>query len=413
MHDSPEADKPDRKFLGAASRRYDSDVSLRGVVRQVWDGWEVPRDLLLGRYPEFVRGGALPRGQVPVFVFHSLETETFRRKLEYLSANGYVTLSSVDYFQFLMGTRPVPDRAIVLTFDDGRASLWNVGAPLLRRFGMTGIVFLIPGRTVSRPGPLPPTMDEAPAGVAHPAREDEGLLSWEQIEALSHSGPFEFQSHTQTHARVHVRPRVVGFVTPESRLGYAGLDLPMIHAGGRDLMGEEVAPGTPILASEPRMGEARRFYEDPAIRTAAMRAVAEGGGDAFFAREDWPAILRGTVRRRVPGRWETAAEKEAAIRRELVESRRVIEARTGKPVIHLCHPWHVAGPTARRVMREVGYRTAFAGKVPGVPITMSGGDPYCIARIGEDYVELLPGEGRVALSDVLRRKWRRRMGGKR
>ena len=239
-----------------------------------------------------------------------------------------------------------------------------------------------------------------------------GLLSWEQIEALSRAGPFEFQSHTHTHARVHVRPRVIGFVTPESRRGYAALDLPMIHASGRDLMGEDVAPGTPILAFEPRMGEARRFYEDPSIRTAALRAVAEGGGDAFFTREDWPEILRGTVRRRVPGRWETAAEKEAAIRRELVESRRVIEQRTGKPVIHLCHPWHVAGPTARRVMREVGYRTAFAGKVPGVPITMAGGDPYGIARIGEDYVELLPGEGRAALADVLRRKWRRRMGKK-
>lgn len=383
-------------------------MTLQGFARKAWEAWEVPRDLLLRRYPDFVRGGALPRGQVPVFVFHSLEAETFRTKLEYLHGNGYVTLSALDYFEFLMGTRPVPDRAVVLTFDDGRASLWTVGAPLLRRFGMTGIVFLIPGRTVSRPGPLPPTMDE-PRGVTPPAG-DEGLLSWEQIEALSRSGVFEFQSHTHTHARVHVRPRVVGFVTPASRRGYAGLDVPLIHSEGRDLMGEEVAPGTPILASEPRMGEARRFYEDPAIRAAAVRAVADGGGDAFFAREDWPAILRGTVARRVPGRWETAAEKDAAIRRELVESRRVIEERTGRPVIHLCHPWHVAGPTARRIMREVGYRTAFAGKVPGVPVTMSGGDPYCIARIGEDYVELLPGEGRVALRDVLTKKWRRRMG---
>ena len=382
-------------------------MRLARIVRQAWDAWEVPRDLALGRYPEFVRGGALPRGHVPVFVFHSLEETSFRRTLEYLSANRYVTLSAASYFEFLMGTRPAPDRAIVLTFDDGRASLFTVGAPLLRRYGMTGIVFLIPGRTVSRPGPLPPTIDAGPVAPV----VDEGLLSWEQIEALARSGPFEFQSHTLTHARVHVRPRVVGFATPAARRGYAGLDLPLIHAGGRDLLGEEIEPGTPLLASEPRMGEGRRFYEDPAIRAAAVRVVAEGGGDAFFAREDWPAVLRATVPRRVPGRWETAAEKEAAIRRELVESRRVIEERTGKPVIHLCHPWHVAGPTARRLMREAGYRTAFAGKVRGVPITLAGGDPYCIARIGEDYVALLPGDGRTTLGDVLRRKWRRRMGG--
>lgn len=382
-------------------------MNVRGIVRQAREAWEVPRDLVLRRYPEFVRGGPLPRGQVPVFVFHSLEPEGFGRKLAYLAENGYVTLSAVDYFEFLMGTRPVPDRAVVLTFDDGRESLWTVGAPLMKKHGMTGIVFLVPGRTVSRPGPLPPaTAPGTPAA-------DEGLLSWEQIEALARSGPFDFQSHTHTHGRVHVKPHVVGFVTPESRRGYAAFDLPLVRSGGRDLMGEEIAPGTPILASEPRMGEARRFFEDPAIRAEALRVVAEGGGDAFFARADWAAVLRRTVRRRVPGRWETGAEKEAAIRHELAESKRAIEERTGRPVIHLCHPWHVAGPTARRLMREVGYRTAFAGKVRGVPITPSGGDPYGIARIGEDYVELLPGKGRAALADVLRRKWRRRMGGTR
>jgi hypothetical protein len=211
---------------------------------------------------------------------------------------------------------------------------------------------------------------------------------------------------------VLVGPRLAGFVTPAARRGYAAFDVPMIHAGGRDLMGEEVPLGTPILAFEPRMGEKRRFYEDPSVRAACVRAVADGGGEAFFARKGWEEALRALVPRRVPGRWETASEKDAAIRRELEDSRRAIEARTSRPVIHLCHPWHVAGPTALRLMREVGYRTAFAGKVRGAPMTPAGGNPYCIARIGEDYVDLLPGEGRAALGDVLRRKWRRRMGRK-
>ena len=371
-------------------------MSVARLWRQASEVLEVPRDLVLGRYPEFVRGRALPRGHVPVFVFHSLEPESFGRKLAHLARNGYVTLTADDYFAFVMGTRPVPDRAVVLTFDDGRESLWTVGAPLLRRHGMTGIVFLVPGRTPARPVP-------APAG-------GEGLLSWEQVEALARSGPFEFQSHSLTHARVHVGPRVVGFVTPAARRGYAAFDVPMIHARGRDLLGEEVPLGTPLLASEPRLGEARRFYEDESIREAPVRAVADAGGEAFFARPGWEAVLARTVRRRAPGRWETGAEMEAAIRRELAESKRAIEERTQRPVIHLCHPWHVAGKTTLRLMREVGYRTAFAGKVAGVPLTLAGGDPYCIARIGEDYVELLPGEGRLTLGEVLRRKWRRRMG---
>jgi hypothetical protein len=52
------------------------------------------------------------------------------------------------------------------------------------------------------------------------------------------------------------------------------------------------------------------------------------------------------------------------------------------------------------------------GKVPGTPLTLAGGDPMAIARIGEDYVELLPGRGRADLRQILRRKWlRRRRGG--
>jgi hypothetical protein len=73
-------------------------------------------------------------------------------------------------------------------------------------------------------------------------------------------------------------------------------------------------------------------------------------------------------------------------------------------------PGHDAGPTARRPP-EVGYETAFCGKGPGVPITRPGGDPRSIARIGEDYVELLPGRGRATLAEVLRRKWARRFEG--
>jgi hypothetical protein len=48
--------------------------------------------------------------------------------------------------------------------------------------------------------------------------------------------------------------------------------------------------------------------------------------------------------------------------------------------------------------------------VNGVPVTLPGGDLQQIARLGEDYLELLPGRGRGTLSEVLRRKWTRRFG---
>ena len=60
----------------------------------------------------------------------------------------------------------------------------------------------------------------------------------------------------------------------------------------------------------------------------------------------------------------------------------------------------------------IWYRTAFCGKVPGVPITLPGGDPLAVSRIGEDYVELLPGRGRTDLASILKQKWNRRRGGR-
>ena len=392
--------------------------SLRKLTRNAREAWEVPRDLLLRRYPPFVTGGPLPRGHVPVFVFHSLDPQVYGRRLAYLAENRYVTLSADEYFQYLMGVRPAPERAVVLTFDDGRSSVRTVGLPLMQRYGMKGIVFIVPGRTVSRPGPLPPTWTDVGEGRAKPeailAREEgaDAFLSWEEIDDLVRSGLFDIQSHSLSHARVHTTARVAGFMRPELRNGYGPLDIPLIHDNGRDLAAAEIPLGTPFFRSEPRLSEALRFYEDPSVREACIERVAQEGGEGFFWRRGWDEDLRRLLAKRpARGRLESTEDRETAIRRELAASKELIGERTGKPAIHLCYPWHVSGPTAQRVAREVGYRTAFCGKVSGVPITLPAGDPHAIARIGEDYVELLPGEGRGDLASVLRFKLARRLKG--
>ncbi len=390
-------------------------MPLQTLARHAREALEVPRDILLGRYPEFVTGGPLARGDIPIFVFHSLEPVSFERKLRYLSDNGYRTLSADELFYALMGATKVRDRAVALTFDDGRGSLYGVGLPLLKRYGLRGIVFLVPGR-IPAGGGLPPTWPEVEAGrVPAPRvleREREApLLSWVEIEAMARSGLFDFQSHTLTHSRVHTAPDVVGFVTPAARRGYDAFDTPLIEEGGRDLLDEEVPLGTPLLRSQPRVSEALRFRESPELRSACQAAVREGGNEAFFQRAGWEKQLWKLVARRpITGRWETPEERERGIRSELLESKRVLEERLGRPILHLCYPWHAGGPTTRRLAREVGYRCGFGGKIPGVPIARPGADPLAVPRIGEDYVELLPGRGRAKLSSILYQKWSRRLG---
>ena len=393
-------------------------MPLRRLGRSAREAWEVPRDLLLGRYPAFVTGGALPRGDVPVFVFHGAEPDSFARKLAHLADNGYVTLSADEYVAVLRGQRKPEERAVVLTFDDGRGSVWSVAAPLLRRHGMKAVVFLVPGRIPSRPGARRPTWDDVESGRADAAsllRREEGdgaLLSWEEIEALAADGPLRLPEP-------HPAPRPDPHRPAARRLRHAPLPARV----------RRVRPAAPRgrRAGPPGRGGPAR-HAAPALRPPHLRGAAllrgpgragrlrgrgrESGGEGFFLRADWEARLRRVFgRTHVTGRVETPDERARAIRRELAESRRLIEERTGRSVVHLCYPWHAAGPTARRLALEAGYETAFCGKVPGVPITRPGGDPRAIARIGEDYVELLPGRGRATLAEVLRRKWARRFGG--
>jgi len=377
---------------------------------------EVARDLAAGRYPPFVRGAPLPLGHVPVFVFHSLEPVAFERRLRFLAANGYRTLTADEHLDVLRERSPAPEKAVVLTIDDGRGSVWSVAAPLLARFSMTAVVFLVPGRMRPRPGPALPSLDDEDADPTLLAPRDEGehgLLYWEEVKELSRRG-IDFQSHTLSHARVHTSPHLAGFVTPGRRRGYAAFDVPLLHDGeGGNLDPESVPLGTPILASAPRMSSARRLLEPVACRRLCTELVASGGGPRFFESADWERRLRAAFANEHPDRgpWEDDARRERELRRELADARRLIGEHTGRPVRHLCYPWHASSPSAERWAREEGYETAYAGKVSSGPITLPGGDPGAIGRVSEDFLETLPGDGRISVAAVLRRKLLRRFGG--
>ena len=45
------------------------------------------------RYPGFIFGLPVARGEIPIFTYHDVETQVFARDLEFLHANGYRTLS--------------------------------------------------------------------------------------------------------------------------------------------------------------------------------------------------------------------------------------------------------------------------------------------------------------------------------
>ena len=107
-------------------------------------------------------------------------------------------------------------------------------------------------------------------------------------------------------------------------------------------------------------------------------------------------------------RYETEAEVREAIRFDLGEARRMLKEKAGIDAASLCYPWHAVSPLAKELAAEVGHVAGFAGKASSAPaISRPGSDPFAIARVGEDYVERLPGPRRRSLLSVLRQKLRR------
>ena len=135
--------------------------------------------LMLRRYPDFVRSNrvhSLEAG-IPVFVFHDVEPEGLQAQLRYLQDNGYTALRSADELMAcLQGRQPLTPRSVLLTFDDGLESLYTVALPLLRRYGMAGTAFIVPG-FVGLPG----------------------FCTWEQLRDMQASGTIDVQSHTLFH----------------------------------------------------------------------------------------------------------------------------------------------------------------------------------------------------------------------
>lgn len=366
-------------------------------------------DLVTGRYPSFVYGAEIRPGQIPVFCFHGAEPDLFERRLAFLAENGYETLTADEYIAVMLGDAAPPPKAVMLTFDDGWASLWSIGFPVLKKYGLKIVVFLIPGRITNRAEYLPNLTDQqegrcSPEQVSGRDSSENPLLTWEEITEMHESGLVDFQSHSYSHTLVCRSARVVDFVNPAMLRTCNLLELPW------------PAPtrlGEPLYESASRLSDERRFFPPERISEECTSIVRQLG-PRFFERPDWRGQLRDIVRRYGPGPndavSETGAEHSAAVWLEMLNSKRLIEEHLpGKEVRHICYPWHVAGETALRIAAEVGYRAGYLGKVDGGYNSRGTLDPLRTPRIGADYFFRLPGNGRVSLAETVRAKFLRRI----
>lgn len=352
-------------------------------------------------YPDFVvspRPRPLGTGRVPVFMLHTVQPAAFEAQLRHLHRNGYRTLDCTEFLAFLRGEGE-PDRpSVLLTFDDGERSLYRVAHPLLQQYGMKAVNFIVPGR-ILEPGDSRPETGKQ-------------WLNWDEVRAMHRAGTIDFQSHTQWHERMFVGNEPIDFWRPELFTDGLLVDRPRVRQGNAFTLLD--LPGAPVYAMAPRMMDQPKFIDREELRTACANHVREHGGMAFFTRPRWRRELTEVWRHNAAalgggGRFESPAEQEAAILESLVESRRLLEDRLQREVRHLAYPWASGGHLAAKASRQAGYWTNFHGPIEGIPCNVPGGDPYRIPRIKDDYIHRLPGDGRLALWNIMTMKSARRI----
>src|SRR5689334_13146701 len=86
-------------------------------------------DQAAGRFPGFVFGSGVT-GLLPVFHFLDEPRKELEPKLRYLAENGYRTARADDMAAYVHRAGPLPDRSVVLCFDDAWASVWTTAGPL-------------------------------------------------------------------------------------------------------------------------------------------------------------------------------------------------------------------------------------------------------------------------------------------
>ena len=115
--------------------------------------------------------------------FYRITANELEKLLSQLRKLGYQTVSSRAFRAWQQGSGALPERTVVLTFDDGHASHFELVAPLLVRHRFTGTFFVTTG-LIGRPG----------------------HMNWEQLRKLVFLG-MEIGSHGASHRPLtHLSP---------------------------------------------------------------------------------------------------------------------------------------------------------------------------------------------------------------
>lgn len=130
---------------------------------------------------------------VPIFMYHEVKPSKTRKDvitpyelesdLKYLKTSGYTAINMTDLIDYVDGKGNLPDKPIILTFDDGYYNNYVYAYPLLKKYKVKIVLSIIGKNT-----------DDF---TEYPSKNiDYSHVTWAQINEMLDSGLVEIQNHT-------------------------------------------------------------------------------------------------------------------------------------------------------------------------------------------------------------------------
>lgn len=147
------------------------------------------------RAPAGTPAGTPESKRVPVLMYHSIlkdparqgryivSPDVLRADLAYLAQNGYESVFVSELAAFVREGTPLPEKPVLITFDDGHYNNLTYVLPLLRETGNKALVSVVGAycqKYQQQPDPNP----------------NYAYLSWDEVRQLAESGVFEIGCHS-------------------------------------------------------------------------------------------------------------------------------------------------------------------------------------------------------------------------
>jgi peptidoglycan/xylan/chitin deacetylase (PgdA/CDA1 family) len=131
---------------------------------------------------------------------YSVTPEQFEAQMRLLSDEGFTSLTLDEYCEAASGSRELPPRAVLVTFDDGFADTYLAAWPIARHFGVKLNLFICTGLIAGERIPSF-TEDNAPAILSRKSFPEHWRpLSWMQLREMINGGSgIGFHSHRHRH----------------------------------------------------------------------------------------------------------------------------------------------------------------------------------------------------------------------